>query len=251
MTSDAPVLRDDKAPPPFSKIRFAPVRVDFSQAEAREHRRAGWSAEVHYLDFDAAAEVRDQLAPLAVQVRKLLASPPVFKEPRAGEVQGVVTIAPGFEVLRVAAAVHRLRLELAKVLASTGPGPVVRERLAAVVRDRAHERRPQIDDESLRSGAWADVLVAHVEPLSADLAAVVAGGKPGRVSALDGGISDAFLSDVTQIGFDQAVQELERRIVFLRGEKAKWHRNQREAVKAAEARERQRGAEALRKLGLS
>lgn len=247
LTGARPLDDDRRADPPFASIRTSRMRVDFDQVEARRERRAGWSAMVHYLEFDAVSEVRGQVAPLAAQISELLATPPVFKEPRADEVQGVVSIAPGFHVVAVAAAVHTLRVELTKVLASSGPASGVRDRLAAVVRDPAHERRPEIDNDSLRSGRWADALVAHIEPLSADLAAVVAERPCGFVSSLDVAISDVLSASD---GLDRSVRDLQRRVADLRRQKASWRRNEREAVDLAASRQRERETAALRRLGL-
>ena len=45
-----------------------PMRVDYSQADARVQRRSGYGELVHYLEFDVVAEVRDRCGPLASEI---------------------------------------------------------------------------------------------------------------------------------------------------------------------------------------
>lgn len=252
LTSDAPLSSTETGPPPpgaWAASALPPMRVDYSQADARVERRKGFGSTVHYLDFDLVAEVRDVCTPLAEEIVDLLSAAPLFNDPRAAEVTVEVLYAPGFHVARLAQAVHRLRRGLADVLAGVLPA-AGRARIAPVMLDAAHTRPPVVDNESLQSGSWADVLVAHVEPLSADLAELVAARPKGFVSDLDTALSDA-LSGFDVDYFDQAVRLLEQRIVDVRRIKADWFRHQRAIAAQAAERETERSAEVLRKLGLS
>jgi len=248
LTSDAPVAREPFVPAPFSPLQLPPLQVDFTQAEARRERHQGFIGSTHYLVFDAVAEVREQAGPLVGEIRELLGTPPVFREDRADEVAGVVSIAPGFYVVRLAQAVHRARIKLAEVLARVPSSPEVRERLAAVVRDPAQQRRPEISDEVVRSGAWLDVLVAHIEPVSEILAPVVASRPQGRVTEVDAGISAALGGPE---GFDQAVRDLRGRVEVLRRVKRDWRRRERRLAAQEAQRERQRVEDSLRRMGLT
>lgn len=230
-----------RLPPP------APLRVDFSQAEARERRRNGFAYLVHHLDFDLTVEVRDRCAPLAAEVAELLVEWPFFLDPRCEEVDQPELLAPGFHVVRLAMAVNRLRAELAGVLAARLDAGG-RARLAAVVRDPAHGRCPEVDNDSLRSGGWVDALVLHVEPLSADLAGVVAGQRAGFVSEFDNALAGALRGPDS---FDQAVLELERRIPEIRRAKVSRLRLERYVAGQAAVRDRKRADDDLRRLRLT
>lgn len=232
---------DRRADPPFSWMRPGPLLVDYSQAGARESRRQGFGALTHYLELDVVVELRDRLGPEGPKVVALLATQPVFKD--RDEDGGLC--APGRQVVAVAGAVHELRRDLVRALASAQPPAAVRSRLAAVVKSPEHDRRPEIDNAALRSGGWVDALASHVEPISADLAVVVARQPAGSVSALDVAVSEALR------GFDQAAADLERRVADLQRQKTSWQRGEREATAKATKREREREAEALRELGLA
>jgi hypothetical protein len=93
-------------------------------------------------------------------------------------------LAPGFHVVRVAEAVHRLFWDLTTVLAGAKLSAEARARVAAVVGDAAHGRRPAVDNDGLRSGGWVDAVARHVEPLAADLARVVAQRPADRVTGV-------------------------------------------------------------------
>lgn len=241
-------LQQRKPPAPAPQVQ----RVGFSQSAARERRRRLECP--HYLEFDPVAEVREQCAPLAAELADLLSSPPMFLDPRRGEIDIPVTLFPGFHVARVASSVGRLRRDLVAALASADPGS--RLKLSAVVSDPVHERGPVVDDDGLMSGAWLDALVAHLEPVSGALGAVVAGRPRNVVSALDVAISYA-LSGADSSGedyftfLDPAVRELGVAVERLRGQKLSYREHRRFVAAAAADREAAAREARLRKLGVS
>lgn len=255
MTGTRP-LRSEPSKP---KMVLPPPRpVDFSQAEARVQWAQGWS--VHYRTFDARAEVEQVCRPLARAVSDLFSDGVVLRDMRCGdelfdrEGRRVRPIECLWDVRQVARSVGFLRVELVKVLAGL---PVSRlpegaqARLVAVVRDGAHEQAPDVEADLVVSGAWVDLLVAHVAPLAEDLAAVVAGQPAGVVSDLDRAICEALsLPSRLGEGFTARVSMLERRLPELRARHAGALRTRREVAGEASQQEQERQAQALRNLGL-
>ncbi len=250
-----PAARVDK---PAARWRppAEPIEVNCNQVEARAKRSAGWLREVHYLAFDACTEVSDLCRPLADEIRVLRADGIRLADMRDCSVylNGDVPLPePIRDVRSIAKAVHGLRLALVTALAALSPSMLPdggKDRLAAVVRDVAHGAVPEVSEDDLDSGAWVDVLAAHVEPVSADLAAVVAAQPRGVVSALDVAVSEA-LSRPDGRGVAQEVGMLAGRFPELRARRTRALEGRAWAATQARHQEQQRVERALRELRLS
>lgn len=227
-----------------------PVSFSYGQSEAREQRRRGFGHFIHYEGFDVVAEVREQAGPVAAEIAGLLSCGEWFFDPRRAEVGRDDLWHPGFHVIRVAEAAHRLRDALVKAMADVLPVDG-RGRLADLVGDRAFREPVAVTNELLVSGAWVDGLVASVEPLSADLAGLVAAQPAERVSLLDHAISDAFRGPNAWDGFDHSVRDLVGQIPRLRRSQQAHRRWSVAAAEEAAELERRRAGDELRRLGLS
>lgn len=251
LSSDAPLSSErDRGRARGSLVRSVPRRVDFDQADGREQRRQGW--DVHYASFDLCAEVEAQCRPLAVEVQALLADG-VRLADRRNFGDGVPPLLePLRDVREIAKEVCGLRAAVVELLAkqsASGLPEGARDRLAALVRDPAHKTVPEIDEGDLYDGSWVDFLVAVVEPLNSDLAAVVAAQPAGQVSELDVGLSDALSSD-SLVGFDQRVVMLRNRLPGLRNRRQLALSGRALAKAAVQDRERERVAADMRRLRL-
>jgi hypothetical protein len=220
----------------------------YGQVDARERRRLGFGSLVHYLGFDLVAEVRDQAGPLAVEIAGLL-SEQSFWDPRAKEIGQDGLHFPGFAVVRVATAVYQARADLVAAMAPRVCGEA-RERLSALVASPAFTQPVEVDNDLLRTGYWIDGLVASAEPLSTDLAALVAAQPAELISPLDQAIS-AALRGSDGWGFDHRVRELAEQIPRLRKEQQVHRRHAAEEAERVAAAEAGQTREALRQLGLS
>ncbi|SHR31771.1 Uncharacterised protein [Mycobacteroides abscessus subsp. bolletii] len=250
-----PAARGEK-PTATRKQPIGPILVDCDQLEARAKRSAGWLREVHYLAFDACTEVSDLCRPLADEIQSLRADGIRLADMRDCSIylRGDIPLPePIRDVRSIAKAVHGLRGALVTALAAILPSMLPdggKDRLAAVVRDVAHSAVPEVSEDDLDSGAWVDVLVAHVEPVSADLAAVVAAQPRGVVSALDVAVSEA-LSRADGRGLAQEVGMLAGRFPELRARRDKALEGRAWAAAQAQHQEQQRVERALRELRLS
>lgn len=250
-----PAARVDK---PAARWRppTAPIEVNCNQVEARAKRSRGWLYEVHYLVFDVCAEVSDLCRPLADEIRLLRADGIRLADMRDcfPWTNGDVPLPePIRDVRSIAKSVHGLRLALVKALAGLPSAAVPdggRERLGAVVRDPVHRAAPEVSVDDLDTAAWVDSFVAHVEPVSADLAAVVASRPAGIVSDLDVAISEAMsMSDGR--GLDHEARALAQRFPELRYRRGKALEGRAWATGQAQRQEQERVERALRELRLS
>ncbi|MCV7300875.1 hypothetical protein H7J93_14710 [Mycobacterium barrassiae] len=255
LTSDAPLSSASSRRGRGSSVRSVPRRVDFDQAAAREQRGQGWL--VHFTDFDLRQEVSGQLRPLAVEIQGLLADGVRLADRRGvgrlfAEGAAPLELEPLRDVREVARSVRDLRAALVELIAKQ-PLSVLpdgaRDRLSAVVADPGHAAIPEVDEADLYSGAWVDRLVAVVEPLSADLAVVVAAQPAGRVSELDVALSEALSSQIP-VGFDQRVAMLRNRLPELRNRRQQALAGRVLAESVAQDRERLRVAADMRRLRL-
>ncbi|MCV7207044.1 hypothetical protein [Mycolicibacterium canariasense] len=162
-------------------------------------------------------------------------------------------VEPLRDVQAIASSVRDLRRDLVEALVRVRAGAPegMRDRLAALVRDRDYERAPEIAESDLVSGAWVDVLVAYVSPVSDDVVAVVKAQPADRVSVLDLPITDALsTASEFRLGLWQRVRRLQsrfpelqrRRVMLLQG---------RAARSEVDLAAQQRTDETLRRLGLS
>lgn len=250
-----PAARVDKPAAPW-RPPTEPIEVNCNQVEARVKRSAGWLREVHYLAFDACAEVSDLCRPLADEIRSFRADGIRLADMRDCSVylHGDVPLPePIRDVRTIAKSVHGLRHALVKALA-TVPSSVLpdggKDRLGEVVRDVGHVAAPEVSEGDLDTGAWVDVFVGHVEPVSADLAAVVAAQPKDVVSALDVAISEA-LSTTDGRGLGQEVAALARRFPELRARRARALAGRAWAEAEAQRQEQERVKRELRELRLS
>lgn len=194
--------------------------------------------------FDLGAEVRAVVAPLAVDVAEVMAMPMLMRMRLPGLQQGPYPLLPPVEEL--AGEVHRLRLSVADWSARRVKGEA-RSGLAAVMASPAHVQRPDVAEDDLKTAVWATRLVAHVEPLSAAVSAVVAA-QPlvpdWCVSATDSDLSD-LLAPVKQ-----AASVLRQRIPLVRRDQLAAARIGEQAQEWATERERSRRSAALTAVGL-
>ncbi len=222
----------------------------YSQTEARKQRRKGFGHLVHYTGFDVVAEVHDQVGPLASEIAELLSTGQSFLDPRANDVGQNLLWFPGLAVDQVAKAVLQTRADLVAAMAPLARGEA-RARLSTLVSDSDFKSPLAIDNDLLRTGYWVDGLVACVEPLAADLAALVVAQPAERVSLLDRAISDA-LRGSEGWGFDYRVRQIsEEAIPRLRRAQQVHRRHAAEEAETTAVAEAARTREALRQFGLS
>jgi hypothetical protein len=218
--------------------RFGLPSIEFTQPQARDRRRK--RLQVQYgADFDVVGEVRDILSPLAGEVSEVLSGPITLRDRSRDDKP--LALRP--EVEAVVDAVHGLRAAVVELLAGDKQlSAQARARLAGAVGAGV----PEVTDEQLRSGAWVDVLAAHVGPLSADLAVLL-----GRHPAAAGCVSPESERLVEALKpLDSAVLGLARRIPKVRERRDLIVAQPAiEAKRKAEA-ERERRARALARLGL-
>lgn len=215
----------------------------FDQETARERRQKDcYSVQYTGENFSLSAEVRGLCGPLAAEMTVL------FSGPLAGRVVGGTGEVPfAAEVGELAVAVHGLVVDVVRILgdrelrSSVGGRAVA----AAVVSDPTFGP-PEIAVEDLESGAWVEVLAAHVARLDVELAAQL-----GRAALPDGRVSDASCTLSEALGgasmLSMKLRHLERKI----GESkiaVQWDATS--ARLAADERER-RSEQRLHALGLS
>ncbi|WP_078325173.1 hypothetical protein [Mycobacteroides salmoniphilum] len=163
-----------------------------TQAELRERRRKRLA---NHLDghFSLAVEVQDQISSVAHAGSRL-------PDPRALR-RGV-----GAVLDAVAEVVHVGSNLVAESKAANGQT----RRAAADLAVRP--RLPDITDEQLVSGSWADVLVQYVEPASGPLARVLGNAHAPGSDALRGNPSASERVERALRGLDTAVISLERSV---------------------------------------
>lgn len=214
---------------------------------------------VHYLDFDVRTEIEALCGPMASALSEMMASGVRLMDRRvSGQMflsEPVVQLDPLDDVQQIAAAVHLLRVELVKVMAALPVSQLpegARARLASTVSDPAHGCAPEVSEDDVVTGRWVSRLVEHVEPIAADLAAVVAAQKAGRESDLDDAISDALtMPSRLGHGLTARVGMLERRLPELKQRYAAMASAKARKATDEALREQQRVQESLRRLGLS
>lgn len=241
------------APRPRQRlIQPGPPRLlAFSQQDNRERWFKGLGCG-HFLSFDPRIEVSEVCGPLASEITGLFADG-VRMADRRNFGDDRCPVEPLRDVQAIASSVRDLRRDLVEALVRVRAGAPegMRDRLAALVRDRDYERAPEIAESDLVSGAWVDVLVAYVSPVSDDVVAVVKAQPADRVSVLDLPITDALsTASEFRLGLWQRVRRLQsrfpelqrRRVMLLQG---------RAARSEVDLAAQQRTDETLRRLGLS
>ncbi|TDZ77066.1 hypothetical protein [Mycobacteroides salmoniphilum] len=167
-----------------------------NRAELRDRRRK--RLPIH-LDghFSLAVEVQDLITPVAHSGARL-------KDPRA--------LRRGVEAVREAVAdVGYVGSNL--VAESKAANGQTRRSAADLA---ARPRLPDITDEQLVSGSWADVLVQYAEPASGPLARVLGNAHPPGADALRGNPSASERVERALRGLDTAVISLERTVPRIR-----------------------------------
>lgn len=163
----------------------------FDQDTARARRLEGYEVQYTGDNFVLSGEVRALCGPLAALMTPMLSGVLAGVKARrwlCDGLGGTVLETPfSPEVVEVAAAVHALLLDVARLLGDRQFGASIAGRAAAaVVVSGPGFGLPEITDEDLRSGAWVEVLADHVAGLDVELAAQL-----GRAALPDGHVSDA------------------------------------------------------------
>jgi len=139
--------------------------------DVQRHRRRHW-LRVHYDNrFDLAAEIGAIVGPPAAEISYL---------PHPLSMRG--------DAENLADAVHELLSGVVGMLAeSRHLGAEARTRTSNAVRDLAQRpREPQITDDEIIDGSWAQTLTGHVAPFAGDLAAFLDRALPPRSVGLTG-----------------------------------------------------------------
>lgn len=229
-------------PPAWSFVDTPTIFADPAEARARRHK----GLLVQFVGtFSLSGEVRAECAPLAAEVAELL-SGPVVPRFRPSVQQEGTELAFWREAVELAAATHRLLIEVCRLLGNPdlGASREGREVAAAVVSDPEHARAPEITDEQLRAGSWPEVLAAYVAPLDEVLAAQLE-----RQRVRDGSVSacSAAVSQLLGREFSPKLGLLRQWIPLVRSDVER----REESAGLVADRERRRAAERLQRLGLA
>jgi hypothetical protein len=194
----------------------------FTQDELRQRRRH-WLPVIYRSDFDLAAEVAAIVGPLARAVSRI---------PRPEALHR--------DVYDVTDAVHELLSTVVGMLAESKQldraAKVRTARGVADLAQRPHE--PRVTADMLTSGHWAALMVDHVAPYTADVAALL-----GRSPAASGRLEAALRV------LDSAALDLQRRVPKVAAHQALPSMEAFNATKRAQ-RDAERRRAALAKMGI-
>lgn len=201
--------------------------------DVQRHRRRHW-LRVHYDNrFDLAAEIGAIVGPLAAEISYL---------PHPLSMRG--------DVEDLADAVHELLSGVVGMLAeSRHLDATARIRTSNAVRDlaqRPHE--PQITDDEIIDGTWAQTLITHVSPFTGDFATFLGRALPPRTVGLTGPSASERLEAALRV-LDYAALTVRNRIPRVASRQALGTLAQANAAARA-ARDERRAQQALARLGV-
>jgi len=220
--TDAPAPAEPK---PVCIHAPAPI-PDCTQAEMRERRRK-WLRVNYGAEFDLTIEVRGIVEPLAAEVAKL---------PKPAALRR--------EIDALADAVHELLSTVVGMLAeSRHLSTDAASRVALAVRDLAQRpEEPVINTDQIVDGTWPEALVAHVQPYSADTAALLGRAEPHSYGST---LSERLVDALRVV--DTAALQLQRRLPRVAEHQALPSISEFNAAKRAQ-RDQERAQRALAKI---